>query len=122
MNTSRSGTSSAMNGVCRPAIEDRSWSGRPVTPLSAMIGAAMAPKATGAVLASRETTADFSGFIPAAISMAAEIATGAPKPARDSSRAPKQKAIRIERMRRSSEMERMVRPRASNHGVATVSL
>ena len=85
------------------------------------MGAAIAPKATGAVLASSETTADFSGFMPAAISMAAEIATGAPNPARDSSRAPKQKAIRMDRILRSFEMERMVRPSTSNHGVATVS-
>ena len=111
-----------MNGVCRPAIEARSWIGRPVTPLRAMIGAAMAPNATGAVLASSDTMADLSGFIPAAISMAAEMATGAPKPARDSSSAPKQKAIRMDRMRRSLEMERMVRPSTSNQGVATVSL
>ncbi|MCY1232259.1 hypothetical protein D9M72_447400 [compost metagenome] len=121
INTSSSGTMSAMNGVWRPAIEERSCSGRPVTPFRAMIGAAMAPNATGAVLASSDTTADFNGFMPAAISMAAEIATGAPKPARDSSRAPKQNAIRMERIRRSFEMERMVRPSTSNQGVATVS-
>ena len=87
-----------------------------------MIGAAIAPKATGAVLASSATMADFSGFMPAAMSIAAEIATGAPKPASDSSSAPKQNAIRIARIRRSFEMERMVRPKTSNQGVSTVSL
>ena len=59
----------------------------------------MAPKATGAVLASSETMADLTGFMPAAMSMAAEMATGAPKPARASMRAPKQKAMRMARMR-----------------------
>ena len=111
-----------MKGVWRPAIDERSSIGRPVTPLRAMIGAAMAPKATGAVLASSDTSADFSGFMPAAISIAAEMATGAPNPARDSSSAPKQNAIRIDRIRRSLVIERMVRPSISNHGVATVSL
>ena len=81
----------------------------------------MAPKATGAVLASRETIADFSGFMPAAISMAAEIATGAPKPARASIRAPKQKAIRMASTRWSSETERISWPSCSNQPVTTES-
>ena len=96
--------------------------GRPVTPFNAMMGAAIAPKATGAVLANSDTMADFSGAIPAAMSIATEMATGAPKPARDSKSAPKQKATRMARMRRSLDSDRMVRPSTSNHLVASVSL
>jgi hypothetical protein len=92
-----------------------------VTLASAMIGAPMAPNATGAVLASSETMADLSGFMPAAISIAAEIATGAPKPASDSISAPKQNAIRIERMRWSSDSDRISCPSASNQPVITDS-
>ena len=80
----------------------------PVTELSVMIGAAIAPNATGAVLANNETTAALIGFMPAAISMAAEMATGAPKPASDSSSAPKQKAMRMAWMRWSSEIDRIL--------------
>ncbi len=80
----------------------------PVTELSVMIGAAIAPNATGAVLANNETTAALMGFMPAAISMAAEMATGAPKPASDSSSAPKQNAMRMAWMRWSSEMDRIL--------------
>jgi hypothetical protein len=58
-----------------------------------VIGTAMAPKATGAVLATRATVAAFSGLKPSAISMTELIATGVPKPARASSRPPKQKAM-----------------------------
>ena len=93
----------------------------PVTPDSAMIGAAIAPNATGAVLASSDTMAAFSGFMPAAMSIAIEIATGAPNPARDSSSAPKQNAIRIARMRWSLLMMRMRSPSTSNQPVTTVS-
>ena len=105
----------------RPAILVRVSTGILVTPFRAMIGAPIAPNATGAVLAIRATTADFNGFIPAAINIAAAIATGAPKPARASSRAPKAKAIRMARTRWSLETERMVCPSTSNQGVATVS-
>ena len=94
----------------------------PVTALSVMIGAPMAPKATGAVLARSETTADFRGFIPAAISMAAEMATGAPKPASDSSSAPKQNAIRMASTRWSFEIDRIFAPSTSNQPETTDSL
>jgi len=86
-----------------------------------MIGAAIAPKATGAVLASSDTTAALSGFMPAATSMAIEMATGAPNPARDSRSAPKQKAMMMARMRWSSVIERMRSPSTSNQPVTTVS-
>ena len=59
------------------------------------IGVARAPKATGAVLAIRATAAALSGWKPSAISITTVIATGVPKPASASSRAPKQKAMMI---------------------------
>ena len=114
------GTNIATNGVWRPAICDSTWMSMPVTELSVMIGAAIAPNATGAVLANNETTAALIGFMPAAISMAAEIATGAPKPASDSSSAPKQNAMRMAWMRWSSEMDRIRSPSTSNQPVTTV--
>ena len=93
----------------------------PVTPERAMMGAAIAPNATGAVLASSETIAALTGFMPAAMSIAIEIATGAPKPASDSSSAPKQNAMRIARIRWSSLIARIRSPSTSNHPVMTVS-
>ncbi|HVH23395.1 MAG TPA: hypothetical protein VNA11_13150, partial [Pseudonocardia sp.] len=57
MNTSTRGTIRATNGVCRPAIWDSVCRSIPVTADSVMIGAPIAPNATGAVLASRETVA-----------------------------------------------------------------
>jgi len=120
-NTRISGTTAASTGVCRPAIWASVCTSMPVTPESAMIGAPIAPKATGAVLAISDTIAAFSGFIPAAISIAIEMATGAPKPARDSRRAPKQNAMMIARMRWSSLIARMRSPSTSNQPVMTVS-
>lgn len=60
---------------------------------SVTTGVPIAPKATGAVLATRETTAARTGSKPRATSMTEQIATGAPNPASASRRAPKQKAI-----------------------------
>jgi hypothetical protein len=54
---------------------------------------AIAPNATGAVFATRATAAALIGLKPSAISMTAVMATGVPKPARASSRAPKQNAM-----------------------------
>lgn len=58
-----------------------------------MIGMASAPKATGAVLATSATLAALTGLNPSAMSMTAVMATGVPKPARASSRAPNEKAM-----------------------------
>ena len=58
-----------------------SASGRPVTAASAMSGVPSAPKATGAVLPISARPAACSGRKPRPISIAAEIATGVPKPA-----------------------------------------
>jgi len=86
------------------------------------MGAPIAPKATGAVLATRQTMAALSGFMPAATSMAAVMATGAPKPARASSSAPRVKAIRMARMRMSLEMEWIRSPRTLSQPILTERL
>ncbi len=65
----------------------------------------MAPKATGAVLATRQTPAAYSGLKPSPASIAAVIATGVPKPAAPSRKAPKEKAISRACIRRSSVIE-----------------
>ena len=57
------------------------------------MGMAIAPKATGAVLATSAVMADRMGGRPRATSIAPVMATGAPKPASASSRAPKQNAM-----------------------------
>ena len=54
---------------------------------------AIAPNATGAVLATSVTNTAFIGFMPIASSMAATMATGAPKPARASNKPPNEKPI-----------------------------
>jgi len=103
--TRMSGTISARNGVWRPTIAPRSSLGRPLIWLSVMIGMAIAPNATGAVLATSATDAALIGRKPTATSIAALIATGAPKPARASMRAPNEKAMMTAWMRWSSETE-----------------
>jgi hypothetical protein len=75
--------------------------GIPVTCARVRIGVPMAPKATGAVLPIRARSAACKGRKPSPISMAAEIATGVPKPAAPSMNAPKLNAISSSWMRRS---------------------
>jgi hypothetical protein len=99
--TSQNGTSTAKNGSCRPVIALNSSRGRPVTEASAMSGVPSAPKATGAVLPINAMPADGKGLKPSAINMAAEIATGVPKPAAPSMNAPKLKAMSSAWIRRS---------------------
>ena len=64
----------------------------PVTLASATIGTPTLPKATGAVFDSSDTRTARRGSKPTPTSRNAVIATGAPKPALPSSRAPKQNA------------------------------
>jgi hypothetical protein len=71
-----SGTNSASSGVWRPTIAPRSSFGSPVISASVTIG--IAPKATGAVLATSATAAACIGLKPSAMSMTAVIATGVP--------------------------------------------
>ena len=61
-----SGTTRARNGVWRPTIAPRSSFGRPVISDSVMIGVAIAPNATGAVLATSATAAACIGLKPTA--------------------------------------------------------
>lgn len=93
----------------------------PVRAPAVVIGVPMAPKATGAVLASRTTVAARIAEKPQAISMTPVMATGAPKPASASMRPPKQKAMRIAWMRGSSEIASNTSRRSSKRPEATVT-
>jgi len=127
--TRKSGTMIDRIGVCRPTIEPMvSTSSResllaPIaTEESVVIGTAIAPKATGAVLATRATVAALSGLKPRVMSMTTVIATGVPKPASASSSAPKQKAMMIAWMRWSGLTFAKVRCSTAKCPVATVRL
>jgi len=100
----------------------RSPTGSFVTVASVVIGTASAPKATGAVFATNATVAALSGRKPSAMSMTELIATGVPKPARASIRAPKQKAMMIAWIRWSSLIEAKDRRSTSKWPVSTVRL
>ena len=92
--TSQKGTMSEKNGSWRPTIA-LSWSrSRPVSGASVTRGVPSEPKATGAVLPMSASLAASSGLKPSPISRAPEIATGAPKPAAPSMKAPNENAIR----------------------------
>ncbi len=96
--------------------------GSEVTSPSVRIGVAIAPKATGAVFATSETVAALSGLKPSAISITEVIATGVPKPARASIRAPNEKAMITAWMRWSSEIAANDRRRTAKWPVWTVML
>ena len=83
---------------------------------------AIAPKATGAVLATSATAAALIGLKPTAISITAVIATGVPKPASASSSAPKQKAMMMAWIRWSSEIVANDRRSTAKCPVSTVML
>ena len=90
--TSQNGTMIAVKGRMRPIMALRSDSGRAVTAAKVWTGVPIAPQATGAVFAMRFKAAAWNGLNPKPIMKAPAIATGAPKPAAPSIRAPKQKA------------------------------
>ena len=94
---------------------------KPPTFAAWITGRPTAPKATGTVLASNAINADRIGEKPIATSIAAAMATGAPKPARASRRPPKQKAISNPRTRGSSLMRKNVLRRSSNLPEMTVT-
>ncbi len=96
--------------------------GRPVISARVTIGMAMAPKATGAVLATSATEAALIGLKPSAISITAVMATGVPKPASASSSAPKQKAMITACTRWSVEIAPNDRLSTSKWPVSTVML
>jgi hypothetical protein len=127
--TSTSGTKTARIGVWRPTIAPRVSTVSPgssftpeVTVASVTIGVASAPNATGAVFAISATAAALSGAKPSAISMTTVIATGVPKPASASSRAPKQNAMMIAWIRWSGLTFSNDRRSTSKCPVSTVRL
>ncbi len=78
--------------IC-PTWALKSISGRFVTPASVTSGTPIAPNATGAVLAINAMPAAWNGGKPRPVSIAAATATGVPKPAAPSRKAPKANAI-----------------------------
>ena len=114
------GTNTARIGVCRPTIAPSVSLGSSVTLASVRIGVAIAPKATGAVLATSASTAAFIGLKPSAINITEVTATGVPKPASASSSAPNEKAIRTAWMRWSSLTRLNERRSTSKCPVSTV--
>ncbi len=86
------------------------------------IGIAIAPKATGAVLATSATEAAFIGLKPSATSITEVMATGVPKPASASSSAPNEKAMMTAWMRWSSEICENERRSTAKCPVASVML
>ena len=79
----------------------------------------IAPQATGAVLAIRQSRAAWNGWNPSPTRNAAEIATGAPNPAAPSMNAPNEKATRTAWSRRSPESLAIDAFITSNWPVAT---
>ncbi len=86
------------------------------------MGTAIAPNATGAVLATSATVAALMGENPSAMSMTALMATGVPNPASASSSPPKQKAMMIAWIRWSLDTVPNDRRSTSKCPVATVML
>jgi hypothetical protein len=120
--TSQTGMSSEKNGSWRPAMALSGISPSFVTVARVRIGVPSAPYATGAVLANSDKPAARSGLNPAPMSSAAEIATGVPKPAAPSTKAPKQNAINKACKRRSAESETTECLTRSNWPASTVRL
>ncbi len=122
MNTRMNGRIKARNGVWRPTMLLRCWTGRPVTCPSVVIGMAMAPNATGAVSATSATATARSGLRPSPTSMTLQMAGGVPKPASASSSAPKQKAMTTTWTRMSSDTMLNARRSTAKYPVASVML
>ncbi len=101
--TSQNGMISDNGGKIRPAVALRASTSRLVTFERVRIGVPIAPQATGAVLAIRQSRAAWNGRNPRPTRKAAEIATGAPKPAAPSMNAPKLNATSTACTRRSPD-------------------
>ena len=99
--TTEKGTRREKKGSWRPTMAERARGSMPETPERARMGVPRAPKATGAVLAMREREAAWRGLKPSWMRMAEVTATGVPKPAAPSKKAPKLKAMRTSWMRGS---------------------
>ncbi len=91
--TSQKGTMSEKSGSCRPTIALSESRSRPVMSASVVNGVPSEPKATGAVLPMSASFAASSGLKPRPIINAPVMATGAPKPAAPSMKAPKLNAM-----------------------------
>ena len=93
----------------------------PVTPARAMMGVPSAPKATGAVLAMRDSPAACSGLKPSWVRITAVTATGVPNPAAPSKNAPKENATRTTWTRESGVMRANLARRTANQPRSTVN-
>src|SRR3982751_1420652 len=109
-------------GSVLPTIWEIAISGMEVTCDATVIGMPMAPNATGAVFAIRQMPAAYNGLKPRPTSIAAVIATGAPKPAVPSRKDPKEKAISRACILLSEVMEAMKCLMISNWPLLTVML
>ncbi len=99
MATSARGTTADKIGVWRPTMAPKVSVGKPETFASVMMGVAIAPNATGAVLATSDSAAAFSSPKPRASNITEVTATGVPNPANASSNAPKENAMTTAWMR-----------------------
>ncbi len=84
-----------ISGNCLPTMADNFKMSISVTAARAMIGVPNAPNATGAVFAINDSPQAARGLKPSCIRIAAVMATGVPKPAAPSKKAPKAKAIKM---------------------------
>ena len=117
--TSQKGRSRASGGRMRPEVALIASTSSPVISARARIGVPIAPQATGAVLAIRQSRAAWNGRNPRPTRNAAEIATGAPNPAAPSRNAPNEKATSTAWSRRSPESRAIEAFITSNWPVAT---
>src|SRR6266702_6305509 len=104
----------------RPATPPTRAGGSPVVPASVVTGMPMDPNATGAVFASRQIDEAYSEEKPRPTIIAAATATGVPKPAQPSIKAPNAKAINKACIRLSEVIEPIESLMTSNLPVATV--
>ena len=119
---SQNGTITEKNGSCRPTMPLSSCRSRPVT--ADKRDDRRAERAEGdrrGVGDERQGPTAASGEKPRPISMAAVTATGVPKPAAPSKKAPRQKAMNSSCRRRSSLMAPIERCRTANSPFSLVS-
>jgi hypothetical protein len=99
--TRYAGMNTDIGAQMRPTHCDSVSSSMPVVFASVVTGIPIDPNATGAVFASRQMPAAKNGEKPRPVSIAAATATGVPKPAAPSTKAPNANAISIACKRRS---------------------
>ena len=119
--TSQNGTMSEKIGNWRPTIALSWCRSSPVSGAIVTSGMPSDPNATGAVLPISASLAASSGLKPSPIIIPPLIATGAPKPAAPSMKAPNANASISAWMRRSREMPAICCCRTSNWPVSTES-